>query len=105
MPKRFAAVEHAAEKGFQNTNPVAGTKLVGEWAKEVEGLDVAGAKGLHGELVQLERELGKDTPDEDRVKTLLGKIGAATIKLAEKCDDEKVGAQVRALGEALAKGA
>ena len=105
MPKRFAAVEHAAEKGFENTSPSAGAKLVNDWAKEVEALDLAGAKGLHGELVHLERELSSDAPDEKRIKTLLGKVGQATVKLADKCDDEKVAVKVRALGDALGKAA
>jgi len=105
MPKRFAAVEHAAENGFEKTTPTAGAKLVGDWAKELEAIDLPGAKGLHGDLIQLERELGKDTADVARVKGLLGKIGSATIKLAEKGDDEKVAMKVRSLGEALSKAA
>lgn len=105
MPKRFAAVEHAAEKGFENTTPAAGAKLVGDWTKEVGALDLAGAKGLHGELVHLERELGSNAPDEQRIKALLGKISEATVKLANKCDDEKVAAKVRSLGDALGKAA
>lgn len=105
MPKRFAAVEHAADKGLENTSPATGVKLVGDWAREVAALDLPGAKGLHTELVQLERELGREAPDGKRVTTLLGKIGPATVKLADKCDDETVAAKVRSLGEALGKAA
>ena len=103
MSKRFAAVEHAAEKGLENITPSAGAKLVNEWAQEVGALDLPGAKGLHGELVQLERELGKGQPDAERVRTLLAKIGPATIKLADQCDDDKVAHKVRSLGEVLTK--
>ena len=101
MPKRFAATEKAAEKGFANTTPAAGAKLVTEWVKELASVDAPGAKDLHGELQQLEKELSKDKPDVSHVKKILAKIGPETTKLADKCDDAAVGEKVRALGEAL----
>ena len=105
MPKRFAPIEHAAEQGLDKTTPAAGAKLVADWIGEVDALTFSGAKGLHADMVQLERELGKASPDADRVRKLLSKIGPATTKLADKCDDEKVANKVRSLGEALTKAA
>lgn len=105
MPKRFAATGAAAEKGLENTSPKNGGKLVAEWAAELEKTDLAGAKGLHNDLVRLQTELEKDEPNGDKVSKILGKLGPATLKLADKAEDEKVAEKVRALGEALsAKG-
>ena len=101
MPKRFAATEGAIEKGLENTSPKSGSKLVGEWVTELEKTDLAGAKGLHGDLVRLQKELDKDEPNGDRVTKILGKLGPATLKLADKCEDEKVAEKVRHLGQAL----
>ncbi|OQW46520.1 MAG: hypothetical protein A4S16_10315 [Proteobacteria bacterium SG_bin6] len=101
MPKRFTATENAIEKGLENTSPKQGAKLVREWLDEVENLDMPGAKGLHGDLQKLATELEKDEADPAKIEKLLGKLGPATVKLADRCDDEKVGDKVRTLGEAL----
>ena len=101
MPKRFAATEKAAEKGFANTTPESGAKLVADWVKELANIDAQGAKGLHNELQQLEKELKKAQTDATYVKKLLGKIGPETTKLADSCEDSAVAQKVRALGEAL----
>lgn len=105
MPKRFAATEGAIEKGLENASPKAGAKLAHEWAAELEKTEVTGAKGLRGDLEKLAKELEKDEPNQATVAKLLGKLGPATVKLADKCEDPKVGEKMRHLGEALqAKG-
>jgi len=101
MPKRFAATENAIEKGLAETTPKTGAKLVADWATELEKVDLPGAKGLHGDLARLQKELEKDELDGDKVAKILGKLGPATTKLADRCDDEKVAEKVRSLGEAL----
>lgn len=101
MPKRFAATEGAIEKGLANTSPKSGAKLVGEWVTELEKTDVAGAKGLHNDLARLQKELEKDEPNADRVSKILGKLGPATLKVADKCEDAAVAEKVRHLGQAL----
>lgn len=101
MPKRFAATEAAAEKGLATITPANGAKLVGEWAAELEKTDLPGAKGLHADLLRLHKELEKDEPNADRVTKILGKLGPATTKLAERADDEKIAEKVRSLGAAL----
>ena len=101
MPKRFAATEAAVEKGLAHTSPKSGAKLVGEWAAELEKADLPGSKGLHGDLQRLQKELEKDEPNGDRIQKILGKLGPATTKLADKAEDEKVAEKVRSLGQAL----
>ena len=101
MPQRFATTEKAIEKGLSHTSPKSGAKLVQEWSAELEKTDVAGAKGLHGDLDRLAKELDKDEPDADRITKLLGKLGPATVKLADKAEDPKVAEKVRHLGQAL----
>ncbi len=101
MPKRFAATEGAIEKGLENTSPKSGAKLAHEWAAALADTTVTGAKGLHADLERLAKELEKDEPNQATVTKLLGKLGPATLKLADKCEDEKVGEKVRHLGQAL----
>ena len=101
MPKRFAATENAIEKGLSSVKPAQGAKLAGDWLTELENVDVAGAKGLHGDLQRLTKELEKDEPDGERVRKILGKLGPATVKIADRIEDEKLAEKVRTLGEAL----
>ncbi|HEX8554103.1 MAG TPA: hypothetical protein VF695_05305 [Sphingomonas sp.] len=101
MPKRFAATESAIEKGLETSTPKAGAKLVHDWSTELENVDIPGAKGVHGDLDRLAKELEKDERDAAKVQKILGKLGPATVKLADRCDDEKVAEKVRSLGEAL----
>ena len=52
-------------------------------------------------MEKLAAELDKDEPNAGKVQKLLGKLGPATVKLADKCEDEKVAEKVRHLGQAL----
>ena len=101
MPQRFASTEKAIEKGLSHTSPKSGAKLVHEWVAELEKTEFAGAKGLHNDLDRLAKELDKDEPNTDRITKLLGKLGPATVKLADKADDPKIAEKVRHLGQAL----
>jgi hypothetical protein len=101
MPKRFAATENAIEKGLDQATPASGAKLAHDWAAELEKADVTGAKGVHADLERLAKELEKDEPKTETIQKILGKLGPATVKLADKCEDEKVAEKVRSLGEAL----
>ena len=40
-------------------------------------------------------------PDAATIVLLLGKLGPATLKMADRVDDEKVAEKVRSLGDAL----
>ncbi len=101
MPKRFIATENAIEKGLDQASPKQGAKLVHDWSAELEKIDLPGAKGVHGDLDRLTKELEKDEPDTAKVQKILCKLGPATVKLADRCDDEKVAEKVRELGAAL----
>ena len=105
MPQRFTATENAIEKGLDKATPKAGAKLVEDWIKELESVEVTGVKGLHGDLVALEKELTKEAPNGEHIQKLLGKIGPSTVKMADKVDDAKVAEKVRSLGEALGQSA
>lgn len=102
MPKRFAATESAIEKGLENATPKSGASLVEGWLTEIEKDDISGSKGLQGDLERLHKELSKDEPDADRVQKILGKLGPATLKLADKADGS-VADKVKHLGESLEK--
>ena len=101
MPQRFAQTEKAIEGGLEKTSPKNGAKLVHDWSAELEKVDVPGAKGVHADLDRLAKELEKDEADPAKITKILGKLGPATVKLADKCEDEKVAEKVRHLGQAL----
>ncbi len=103
MPARFTATNNAIEKGLENATPKAAIGLIDGWATEVEKNEFTGSKGLHGDLERLKKELEKDEPNGDAIGKLVGKLGAATTKSADKCDDDKVAEQLRSLGAALTK--
>ncbi len=100
MPKRFGATESAIEKGLANATPKSGAKLVEDWLTEIEKDDVSGSKGLQHDLERLHKELSADEPNGDKVQKILGKLGPATLKLADKADGS-VADKVRHLGESL----
>ena len=62
-------------------------------------LDVRGAKGIARDLHALHRPLGASEPAVERIKTLIGRLGAAISKIAGSAD--KGGEQFKKLGEAL----
>ena len=101
MPKRFAATNTAIEKGLENATPKAAIGLIEGWETELENADFTGSKGLHGDLGKLKKELQKDSPKGETITKLVGRLGAATTKSADKVDDDKVAEQVRSLGQAL----
>lgn len=103
MPARFTATSNAIEKGLENATPKAAVGLIDGWATELEKNEFSGSKGIHGDLERLKKELEKDEPNGESVGKIVGKLGEATTRSAEKCDDEKVADQLRKLGQALSK--
>lgn len=101
MPQRFTATENAFEKGIENTSAKQGAKLTGEWLEELRKADFPGAKGLAGELERLEKLLGEEEPNPERLRTLLDKIGGETAKAADRAKDEKVAEKIRGLAQAM----
>ena len=100
MPKRFSATESAIEKGLETIKPDAAVKLIEGWEQELESADLSGVKGIAGDLERLKKELSKESPKPEAVTKLVGKLGAATTKAAERADGP-VADKVRSLGEAL----
>ena len=103
MPARFTATNNAIEKGLENATPKSAIGLIDGWSTEVEKNEFSGSKGIHSDLERLKKELEKDEPNGEAIGKTLHKLGAATSKSADKCDDEKVADQLRKLGEALTK--
>ena len=98
MP-RFTATTNAFSKGIENTKPKAAIDLIEDWQSALADLDVRGAKGIARDLQALHRQLEASEPDAERIKTLVGRLGAATTKIAGSA--EKGGDKLKALGEAL----
>lgn len=103
MPARFTATNNAIEKGLENATPKSAIGLIDSWSTEVENNEFTGSKGLHGDLEKLKKELEKEEPNGESIGKLLGKLGAATTKSADRCDNDKVAEQLRSLGQALSK--
>ena len=49
-----------------------------DWEATLADVEVAGAKGILRDLASLRKQLDKDTPDADRVRALLHRLGTAT---------------------------
>lgn len=96
---RFAATLNAVNRGLENTKPDKGADLVEDWETAVADLDLPGAKGIARDLAALRKQLESDNPKEERVRTLLHRLGEATVKISDRAD--KQGDKVKDLGEAL----
>ncbi len=96
----FAATNTAIEKGFEHVTPAAATKLIDGWEAALADTDLPGAKGIAGDLERLKKELHADQPSAEKIKTLLGKLGEATTKIAARADDKSKD-KVAELGKAL----
>jgi hypothetical protein len=101
MPARFTAMQNAFEKGIEKTKPDAAVKIIQGWEDELAKTDVAGAKGIAGDLESLRKALEKDEPDSGRITKLLGELAESTKKIAGRVEDEKIAAKLDELGGAL----
>ncbi len=97
---RYAATQHAIEKGLDQVAPDAGVTLLDDWIEQLNGADKPGVSGVTKDLERLKAELGKSSPKGDAVLKLVGKLGAATTKLAGAAEGTN-GDKLRQLGEAL----
>ncbi|UAJ11240.1 hypothetical protein [Polymorphobacter megasporae] len=82
MPARFAATEHAFEKGVDSITPAAAIKLIDDWEVSLKDADIPGAKGIVRDLEALKKALHADQPDGEKIKTLVGKLAEETTKIA-----------------------
>ncbi len=97
---RYAATQNAIEKGLDQVSPDAGVKLVDDWIEQLQGVDKPGAVAVAKDLERLKAELARETPREANVLKIVGKLGGATTRLADKAEGTN-GDKLRALGEAL----
>jgi len=100
MPARFTATENAFEKGVDSIKPAAAVKLIEGWEEALKDAEITGAKGIVADLERLKKALEADKPDAEKIKTLVGKLGEATTKIASHADD-KTKDKVAALGKSL----
>jgi hypothetical protein len=99
MAVKFAGTMNAINRGLDATKPAKGADMVEDWEAALADTDVPGAKGILRDLGSLRKQLEKNEPDADRVHALLHRLGAATIKIADKADKNQE--KLKALGEAL----
>ena len=98
MPARFVATENAFAKGVDSITPAAAIKLIEDWAVSLKDLDAPGAKTIVRDLEALKKALEAD--DGEKVKTLCGKLGGETTKIAAHAT-ETTKDKVAKLGETL----
>ncbi|QXQ04938.1 hypothetical protein KX816_11585 [Sphingosinicellaceae bacterium] len=100
MPARFTTTANAFEKGIEKTKPDAGIKLIEYWEEALSSVDIPGTKGIARDLEALKKALGNETPDEERIKNLLGKLSEEVTKIAGRTEGA-VQPKLNDLGEAL----
>lgn len=99
MAVKFAGTMNAINRGLDSTKAPKGADMVEDWETALSDVDTPGAKGILRDLGALRKQLEKDTPDADRIHSLLHRLGVATTKIAEKADKSQE--KLKALGEAL----
>jgi len=99
MAVKFAATMNAVNKGLDEMKPAKGADLIEDWETALSEIDIPGTKGIARDLAALRKQLEKSEPDGERVLALVGRLGQATTKIAERAD--KNGDKLKALGEAL----
>jgi hypothetical protein len=83
MPARFVATSNAFEKGVDSITPAAAIKLIDDWETSLKDADIPGAKAIVRDLEALKKALHADQPDGEKIKALVGKLGAETTKIAD----------------------
>jgi len=99
MAVKFAATMNAINRGLESTKAEKGVDLIEDWETALADLDVPGAKGIARDLSSLRKQLERENPNQERVQSLLHRLGEATTKIAGRAD--KNGDKLKALGEAL----
>jgi hypothetical protein len=99
MPQFAATIKHIADGAKSFTISAAVNNIEG-WEKTLKEMDAPGAKALVTDLEHLKKLLHADPIDGSAVKTLVGKLGKATVTFAGKADSKNAD-KVKQLGEAL----
>ena len=103
MPQ-FAATIAKITEGAKSFTVAAAVHNIEGWEKTLTDMDSPGAKGMVRDLEGLKKLLHADPIDGGAVKTMIGKLGKATVAMAGKADS-KNGDKVKQLGEALTSAA
>lgn len=101
MAARFTKLQNALSKGLKSMTAKAAIDQIDYWEGELGDVDVSGAKGILADLKSLKTKLSADEIDEAAVKKLLGELGAKTVRIAERVEDEKLGGTLKDVGEGL----
>ena len=99
MAIKFAGTMNAINRGLDGTKPDKGAHLIEDWEAALADTEVSGAKGILRDLTALRKQLENASPNADRIHALLHRLGAATVKIADKAD--KNADKIKALGQAL----
>lgn len=99
MAVKFATSMNAINRGLESVKADRGAHMVEDWEAALADVDLPGTKGILRDLTSLRKQLENDSPDAERVQTLLHRLGQATVKISERADKSQD--KIKALGEAL----
>lgn len=99
MPQFASTIKHLNE-GVKGFTIAAAVKNIEGWEGALSAMETPGAKGMVRDLERLRKLIQAEPVDGEAVKTLVGKLGAATVKLAGHAEGAKA-EKVKQLGEAL----
>jgi hypothetical protein len=101
MAARFTKLQNALNKGLKDMAAKAAVEQIEYWEGELEKVDVSGAKGIMTDLKSLKTKLSADDVDGAVVKKLLADLGAKTSRIAERVEDDKLGATLKDVGSKI----
>ncbi|WP_152046415.1 hypothetical protein [Aureimonas psammosilenae] len=101
MAARFTKLTHALEKGLKDMAAKAAIEQIEYWEEQLQGVEVSGTKGIVTDLHALKTKLQADDIDGAAVAKLLDDLGAKTVRVAGRVEDEKLSATLRQVGEGL----
>lgn len=103
MP-RYAETTKLLDRDLPTVSPDSAVKNIEMWQESLGELDSKEAKAISKDLEALKKELTKKEPNGERIFELMGKLGEATVAIAEQAT-EASSEKVRAIGEALSSSA
>jgi hypothetical protein len=99
MPQ-YAATTKLLDKDLESVSPDTATKNIEMWQESLQQMDSKEAKAIARDLEALKKEMGKKEPSSDKIFELLGKLGEATVAIADQAP-EATAEKIRGIGEAL----
>lgn len=99
---QYAETQHAIDKGLESLDPDKGVELIEKWEDALKDWD--GGKTVARDLAALKTALKAKTPDPDKIKGLLKKLGQETSEAADDADGAAP-EKLRDIGEGLQQAA